>query len=60
MEFKKLGCRLYAFDANNPKTNKPKFLDYSFVQTVSNRKSLHSPNQMQHAKGARKLCEQLN
>jgi len=41
MKFEKLGYGLYTFDTKNPKTNKPSFLDYTFVQTVKDRKSLY-------------------
>ena len=59
IEFEKLGCGLYAFDTENSKTNKPTFLDYLLVQTVNNRKSLYSSEQIKRAEGVRKLYAKI-
>ena len=49
-----------AFDALNPKTNEPQFLDYSLVQTVEDRKSSCSSEQMKRAEGVRKSHAKTN
>ena len=59
MEFEKLGCGLYAFDTKNPKTSKPQFIDYSLVQTVTDKKSLYSPQQVRRTEEVRLLYQKV-
>ena len=43
----------------NPKTSKPQFIDYSLVQTVTDRKLLYSPQQVRHAEEVRLLYQKV-
>ena len=55
-----MGCSLCAFDIKNHKSNKPQFIDYSLVQTLTAKKSMYSPQQVSRAEGVRLLHVKVN